>query len=237
VNGIGDMDLKRLKKVIDSYMSLVPEVKKYCERCLNVRRYDGNVVLMVVDASFVSLGLNYFTAIIPKVFEFKQEFVDSGKIKSLKDLAEYNLEELITVWKNKRSWNVAREIASYLSKLDNNDRKALIKWARQSSFENWKSDPIGEIKGVGINTYQYLRMMGGIDTVMPDKIVKRVFKEIFDECDLEMPKDDLEFIKKIEEIAKLTKYKPIELCWMTWLVQYEGDEIRIKKYSEIMSKI
>jgi len=40
---------------------------------------------------------------------------------------------------------------------------------RNAKLENWREDPIGRIKGVGLITFQYLRMMGGIDTVMPDK--------------------------------------------------------------------
>ncbi|RLI71950.1 hypothetical protein DRO97_09345 [Archaeoglobales archaeon] len=213
-----------LKKIIDNYMQLVPEVKKYCKDCLNVKRYGGNVVLMVVDASFVSLGINYFKVIVPKVLEFKQRFVDSGEITSLGDLSKHSINELTTIWKNKRSWNVAKEISSYLSKLSKDDKKALIKWAKNSKLEGWKNDPIGRIKGVGINTYQYLRMMGGIGTVMPDKIVRRVFKEIFDECGLDMPKDDLEFIREIKRIAELTNYKPIELCWMTWFVRSRSQD-------------
>lgn len=37
-------------------------------------------------------------------------------------------------------------------------------------------DPIGSIKGVGLTTFQHLRMMGGINTVMSNKIVKRAIK-------------------------------------------------------------
>lgn len=229
--------MDRLREVIDSYMSNVPEVKEYCKRCLNIERYEGNVVLMVVDACFVSLGLNYFNAVVPKVFEFKEKFVDSGIIKSLSDLAGYDTGNLKEVWRNERSWNAAKEIAAYLSSLDRSDREALRKWAKNSSLENWKEDEIGKIKGVGINTYQYLRMMGGIDTVMPDKIVKKVFREIGRKAGVEIPEEDIQFVKKIEEIGKVTGYRPIELCWMTWLVQYEGDRMRIEKYSEIMKKI
>ncbi|HID42409.1 MAG TPA: hypothetical protein EYP30_01310 [Archaeoglobaceae archaeon] len=229
--------MDRLKEVIESYMSEVPEVIECCNRCLNVERYGGDVVLMIVDASFVSIGLNYFNAVIPKVFEFRERFVDSGKIRALKDLAKHDTDELTQIWKNRRSWNTAKEIASYLSKIDRDDRIALIKWAKNSSLEKWKKDPVGRIKGVGINTYQYLRMMGGVDTVMPDKIVKKVFREISEKAGIEVPDDNVEFVKKIEEIGKLTGYRPIELCWMTWLVQYEGDEMRIRKYAEIMKKI
>jgi hypothetical protein len=49
---------------------------------------------MVVDAAFTSIGLNYFTAVVPKVEEFNRKFVESGKIRSLKDLAESNVDEL-----------------------------------------------------------------------------------------------------------------------------------------------
>jgi hypothetical protein len=41
---------------------------------------------MVVDAAFTSIGLNYFTAVVPKVEEFSEKFVKSGKIKILKIL-------------------------------------------------------------------------------------------------------------------------------------------------------
>ncbi|MEM0172792.1 MAG: hypothetical protein QXE05_12905 [Nitrososphaeria archaeon] len=39
---------------------------------------------MVMDAAFTSIGLNYFTAVIPKVEKFNKKFVENEKIKSLK---------------------------------------------------------------------------------------------------------------------------------------------------------
>ena len=80
-------------------------------------------------------------------------------------------------------------------------------------------------------------MMGGIDTVMPDKIVKKVINEILVKAGLKSINNDIEFIKKVEEIAKVCGYKPIEVCWMTWLIQSEGKTMRIKKYSNILSKM
>jgi hypothetical protein len=123
---------------------------------------------MVVDAAFTSIGLNYFTAVVPKVEEFSKRFVESGRIKSLKELAEADINELREVWRNKRSWSIARYIASYLSTLSEDDKAALRAWAGNARLENWWEDPIGSIKGVGLVTFQYLRMMGGVDTVMPD---------------------------------------------------------------------
>jgi hypothetical protein len=226
-----------LREVVDSYMRGVPGLKEHCDRCLRTERWGGSVVLMVVDAAFTSIGLNYFTAVVPKVEEFSKRFVERGEIKSLKDLARASMRRLRTVWGNKRSWSIAREIASYLSTLSDDDREALRAWAGKASLENWREDPVGRIKGVGLITFQYLRMMGGVDTVMPDKIVKRVINEILVKAGLKPVSNDMEFIRKAEEVALACGYRPIELCWMTWLIQPEGRLMRIEKYSNILSKI
>jgi hypothetical protein len=227
-----------LKRVVDSYMQRVSGVEIYCDRCLRMERWGGSVVLMVVDAAFTSIGLNYFTAVVPKVEEFRRKFVESGWVRNLEALAEARVEELRKVWKNRRSWNIAKEIATYLSIMGvGDDKLALRTWARNASLEDWREDPIGRIKGVGLITFQYLRMMGGIDTVMPDKIVKRVINEILVKAGLEPVENNIEFVKKVEEIALACGYRPVELCWMTWLIQPEGKMTRIEKYSNILSKI
>lgn len=140
------------------------------------------------------------------------------------------------IWKNARSWKTAKAIGSYLSRTGD-DKSALRTWARNADLEEWREDPIGRIKGVGLVTFQYLRMMGGVDTVMPDKIVKRVINEILEKAGYEPVNNDLEFAKKAEEVALTCGYRPVELCWMTWLIQPEGKMMRMEKYSTILSKI
>ena len=225
-----------LKRAVDSYMLKVSGIDEHCNRCLRTERWGGSVVLMVVDAAFTSIGLNYFTAVVPKVEEFNKKFVESGRIRDLKALAEADIDELKKVWKNKRSWTMAKDTASYLSTIGD-EKSALRGWASSASLEKWREDPIGRIKGVGLITYQYLRMMGGVDTVMPDKIVKKVINEILEKADYEPVNNDMEFIRKAEEVALTCGYRPIELCWMTWLIQPEGKIMRMKKYSDILSKI
>jgi hypothetical protein len=231
----------KLKEVVDSYMRQVPEVRDYCERCLKTRRWDSNVVLMIVDAAFTSIGLNYFQAVVPKVEKFRKEFVESGKIRTLEDLATANNDELEKVWKNRRSWQMAKSVASYLAKIkrENNldDRQAFVYWAKHTRLDNWENDPIGKINGVGINSFQYLRMMGGIDTVMPDKIVKRVISEILAKANMKMPATDIEFVRLMERMAPDVGYRAIELCWMTWLVQSEAGMSRMEKYSALLHRI
>jgi hypothetical protein len=226
-----------LKGIVDDYMRKVSGLGGHCSRCLRTERWGGSVVLMVVDAAFTSIGLNYFTAVVPKVWEFNEKFVESGRIRKLVELAKADVDELRKVWRNRRSWVMAKNIASYLSTISEDDRLALRSWARNASLERWREDPVGRIKGVGLITFQYLRMMGGVDTVMPDKIVKRVINGILEGAGLKPVNNDMEFIRKAEEVAVACGYRPIELCWMTWLVQPEGKRMRMEKYSDILLKI
>jgi len=230
----------KLKDVVEIYMKRAPNVKEYCQRCLKTKRWYGNVVLMIVDAAFTSVGLNYFQTVVPKVEKFRKEFVETRKVKTIDDLLKMDDRELEKIWKNGRSWKMAKDIVSYLSEIKKekklNDREALIYWAKNSNIGNWKDDAIGKINGVGINTFQYLRMMGGVDTVMPDKIVKRVLNEVLGKSNIEIPDNDIEFIKLIENISKDSGYKAIELCWMTWL-QSENDTSKIEKHSRNLPKV
>jgi len=230
-----------LKEAVDSYMQQVPEVSDYIERCLRTERWDGNVVLMVVDAAFTSIGLNYFQSVVPRVEQFRQAFIVTGRIKTVEDLAAADTKELEKIWKNKRSWHMAKLVASYLAGIKKergfDDRQAFIYWAKNASLDNWDENPIGKIKGVGINSYQYLRMMGGIDTVMPDKIVKRVIAEMLARANVEMPSTDIEFVKFVERMAPDVGYKAIALCWMTWMIQSEAGMSRMKKYASLLPKI
>jgi hypothetical protein len=175
------------------------------------------------------------------VEQFRQVFVEAGKIGTLEDLAAANNAELEQVWRNKRSWQMAKSVASYLAGIKKekrfDDRQALIYWARHASLDDWETDQIGKIKGVGINSFQYLRMMGGIDTVMPDKIVKRVIAEMLTKANMKMPLTDIEFVKFMERMAPEVGYKAIALCWMTWMIQSEAGMSRMEKYAALLPKI
>lgn len=206
------------RKIIKSCFKNWDLLRKISNRCLKTKRWNGNVTLMVLDAAITSVGVNYFQVVVPKVRAFEKEFIKTMRIKSLSSLARFDFKEAFHIWKNTRSWQVAIEIAKYLSTLSENDKDSLRLWAKNSSLEQWKANPVGRIKGVGLITYQYLRMMGGVDTVMPDKIVKRVINEMLIKAG-EMPvHDDMEFIKKAEILAKQTGYSPVELCFITWFI-------------------
>jgi len=233
--------LEKLKEILNYYFSKIPELKYYCDRCLRTKRWGSSVPLMIIDASFTSIGLNYFTAVVPKVMKFKEDFVDKGIIKDLCDLAKFDYEKAFYIWRNERSWKMIKEISKYFCKLKKkknlSDKEVFRLWAEKANIYNFKNDPIGKIKGVGIVTFQYLRMMGGIDTIMPDKIVKRVLNKIFEEAGIKKEEDDLKFIEKVHKISEEINIRPIEMCWITWLIQKEGNNLRIEKYKEIMEII
>lgn len=223
-------------------MSRTTGLRKHCARCLETRRWGGSVVLMVVDAAFTSIGLNYFTAVVPNVVRFEKELLATGKVRTLEDISFLGLDQVQSIWRNRRSWQMANSVASYLQELavadSLDERGALRRWAANACLERWQEDPIGEINGVGITTFQYLRMMGGIDTAMPDKIVRRVVRQILDESRLAMPTEkDLELVNTIDRMAVLSGYRPIEICWMTWLIQTEGKVIRMEKYRQLLGRI
>jgi len=222
-------------------MKKVPMVHEHCNRCLASARWHSDAVLMVIDAAFDSIGLNYFQSVVPKVELFRKRYVQTGRVRSLEALAKADDSGLKEIWKNARSWQVAKKIASYLATVKKkyalDDRAALIHWAKNAPLSEWEKDPVGSINGVGINTYQYLRMMGGVDTVMPDKIVKKVIYEILSKANIPLPANDLDFIRLVEKLAPQTGYRAIELCWMTWLVQSEAGLSRTQKYASLLPKI
>lgn len=232
----------RICTVLGRWMVGVGDLRQHCDRCLDTRRWGGSVVLMVLDAAFTSIGLNYFTAVVPAVRRFEQDFVDTGRVVGLRHLAAIDPGEALPVWRNGRSWDVARGVAAYLAELSEagglDDRQALRRWATSTSVERWKGDPVGRVRGVGMATFQYLRMMGGVDTVMPDKIVRRVIGQVLYDAEMNLPVEgDLELVDTVGLLARVCGYRAVEMCWMTWMVQREGAMIRMEKYRDILGKI
>lgn len=64
--------------------------------------------------------------------------------------------------------------------------------------------------------------------IKTDKIDTKVVKQILDEAVLDMATEgDIELIRTISRMSKISGYKPVEICWMTWLIQPEGNMIRM----------
>lgn len=115
---------------------------------------------------------------------------------------------------NERCWRVAINICKVLDRIRiekglQSDFDALRFWAERANYVKWREDPIGKISGVGLITFQYLRMQAGVDTTMPDKIVKRVIERDFGI----KGKNDLEFIERMEKFSEEKGYSQTLICW------------------------
>jgi len=208
------------KRVEEIYGDVLEAAREGEERCFKGERWKGHAILIIVDAALDSIGLNYFQIVVPRVRRFYQDYVQTGQIATLEDLSKLTAEDsrLRGIMNNGRCWKAATNICKELVKIKErnhlgSDFAALRFWAERANHEGWRDDPIGKIPGVGLITFQYLRMQAGVDTTMPDKIVKREVERNFGV----KAKSDLEFIEKMGEFSRETGYSQTILCWAIWL--------------------
>lgn len=179
-----------------------------------------------MDAALDSIGLKYFQIVVPRVKQFYRNHVKTGQIVSLRNFSRLTPQDpsLRKIMNNERCWRAAINICKELNRIRKENRlksdfEALRFWAEKASYENWREDPIGKISGVGLITFQYLRMQAGVDTTMPDKIVKRAVLKNFGI----KAKNDIDFIKKMEAFSKETGYSQVLLCWAIWLKESDAE--------------
>ncbi len=219
-------------------MSKAPLLKSFTVRCLNSMRWGGSAVLMVVDAAITSAGLSYFTAVIPRVLRFKELFYDSNRVRSFEELVETDEAQLLEVWRLRRVWKTAKGVAAALLKYEGPDDRAKLRaWAQGSRLNGWRDDPVGSVSGVGLVTYQYLRMMGGVDTAMPDRVVKRFVAREAQKVGVHVPMDDYGFVKFLEELGRRTGIRPVEVTWLSWLIDSEGNRVLSERYRGVLDLI
>ncbi len=210
------MDLRAIFE--ERFRNVIGAARAGEQRCLNGKRWNGNAVLIVVDAALDSSGLNYFNIVVPRVRRFYSEYVETCEICSFSDFARLSPDDarLRAIMNNRRVWHVAIEICRILNARRahfNSDFQALRDWAEHTHYDKWREDDIGRISGVGLITFQYLRMQAGVDTSMPDKIIKRVVADEFGIHE----NDDIEFIRAMERLSRAIGYSQLLLCWAIWL--------------------
>ncbi len=193
---------------------VVEEAEGFARLCSEGRRWGGNALLIILDACMDSTGLNYFTVVVPRVKKFREIYTKNRKIVKCSDFGKIKRKELMDFFGNERVWNVMNEICRFVSANSSgkNEIKTLKDWAEKADPLRFKEDEIGGIKGVGINTFQYLRIQSGVDTVMPDKIILRWINRNF--WGVKTPHDG---IAKGREIADRLGISQTALCWAIWI--------------------
>ena len=202
------------------FRSVLKEAQEYERKCLDGEIWNGNPVLMVVDAALTSIGINYFKLVVPLVEKLYNEYVKTGQIASFEDLARLSPEDrrLRGIIDNRRSWSVAISVCKELNMIrKENDLKsdfaALKSWADIADYEKWSEDRIGKIPGVGLVTFQYLRLQVGVNTTVPDRVIRRVAEKEFGI----KAKDSIDFIRKMQEHSSKAGFSQILFCWAAWL--------------------
>lgn len=191
------------------------EAKAFAQLCYEGKRWLGIPLLMIIDACFDSIGLNYFTVVFRKTKLFYDNYVKTGIITNCKDyLAKKGDQQVRQLINNDRVINCISEICKIVARSED-EFSWLKRWAENANPYRLKEDIIGKIKGIGISTFQYLRMQVGVDTIMPDKVI---IKWLNEKAGLNI-KSPEEAIEKGHKFAQKIGIRDTELCWAIWIAE------------------
>lgn len=162
--------------------------------------YD-NPVDVCIDA-VLSIRRKYNSFVIPRLEQFKQNYPDINTLSALsKMIHDLGPEQFCTAWNYNHSARV--EMLQSLTQrfLEYNEANnfqeelnGMKHWANSVSVSKYKDFGV---KGIGLATFQYLRMLLGVQTVKPDVHIKKA-------CGLALNRtvNDLEAIELIEQVSK-----------------------------------
>lgn len=108
-------------------------------------------------------------------------------------------------YKHESRINEIKEVASVFIKMKDNseedDLEVMQNWAKNTTYTN-KEDPILKVKGIGIATFQYLRILLGVETCKPDVQIKKFLETALNKDKTEKKFSEEEAIEIIEELSK-----------------------------------
>lgn len=210
-----------IQRLIDGCATEV-EYTAHAAKFLQLERWTGDdPLLLLADAAGTTTGQNYFAHVKPSVESFNTQFLNSGRITSFAELATLDKQDpdLKQIFEAHRKRHVLIEGADVFADLDGtDDLDRLQQWARNADPNHYSEDPFGRIAGVGLRTFQYLRMIAGTDTVKPDIQVQRFIETLAEETgnpNLD-PSTDKSVLESCQWIADDTDYRMIELDQIAW---------------------
>ncbi|WP_207590610.1 hypothetical protein [Halomontanus rarus] len=219
----------RVQTVLDRYADGTP-YEQLAAAFLDLERWTGDdPVLLLAEAAASTTGQGYFTGVKPTVERFRETFVDAGRAKTFDELAALRLEDdaLVEVFGAERKRHVLLEAARvFAERPAADDLEALQSWAGSADYYRYDEDPIGRIGGVGPATFQYLRMLAGVDTAKPDPAVTSFVETVGDE--IESPSldasDPRRAVASCEWLAIASSYRTIEIDQLAWWLRAGADE-------------
>lgn len=213
--------MSTVQEVLDRYAEGTP-YEEFARAFVDFERWTGDdPVCLLAEAAASTTGQNYFTGVKPSVERFRETFVSTGRVETFDDLVELSLEDpsLVDVFGAMRKRHVLCEAARvFVARPEADDLEALQAWASEADFYHYRTDPIGAISGVGPASFQYLRMLAGIDAVKPDSAVTRFVEAVADELDSSAldASDPFRAVASCEWMAMVTSYRPLEIDQLAW---------------------
>ena len=210
-----------LQECLDTYAA-DSDYTAHAGKFLQLDRWTGDdPLLLLADAAGTTTGQNYFAQVKPSVEAFQTQFLDTGRITSFGELATLDqqnpaLTEIFEAHRKRRVLSRGADVFAILDGEDDLDR--LQQWARDADPTTYSEDPFGRIRGVGLRTFQYLRMIAGIDTAKPDIQVRRFIEALAEATDNPHldASTDITVLESCQWISDKTDYRMIELDQMAW---------------------
>lgn len=213
--------MTKIQEAVDRYAEQVDYTER-AETFLQLNRWTGeDPLLLLADAAGTTTGQNYFIHVKPSAESFKEQFLASGRLTSFDKLAclDPDHPELLEIFEATRKRRVLIQGAEVLSNIDGQDDLSSLKmWAESADPFDYSKNPFGRIQGVGLRTFQFLRMNAGVDTLKPDIQVKRFVEELKESTgrpELDFS-NDKSVLKSCKWLSQRTGYRMIELDQIVW---------------------
>lgn len=216
------------QNVLDAYASKAePQYETHAEKFRSLTRWtEDDPVLLVMDAVGSASGLNYADIVKPNVEQFCDEFIETGRVASFTDMVTLednaDFEEEFTIGRPELAYKIPQALLDQTQQ-ETDDLTILQEWAESATPESYRCDPVGDIKGIGLATFQYLRMIAGANTAKPDIQVKRFIETLEREHpELEVNAGGpLERLHSVQWLADQTSYSMVEIDQIAWWVGSE----------------
>ena len=217
------------------------DVNKYADYLISKGIYDDvinhenetlydNMACICVDL-VLSINRKYYDFVVPRVKHFQDTYQDVRTLKEILNLINHiGTENFASVWNYNHLQRVLllENVVSYLNQLHeklsknnytDNEIEVLRKWAKEVSL---KDNEFMRIKGIGVATAQYLRILLGVDTVKPDVHIKSSLNEVYNK-----KFSDAQAIETIEAVSHILKVNVRSVDKFVWKLRASnsGNEI------------
>lgn len=183
--------------------------------------------LCCIDA-VLSINRNYKKFVVPRLEHFRRNF---SEIKGLLDLkkmlnsmkSEIFAKDVIKYKDINRVFLLNRVVDKLLEKSQyqndvNNELRLLKHWAESVDADE---KLYFDVNGIGLATFQYIRMLFGANTIKPDVHIKRFIQDA-----TKKKMSDYMIISLLENIAKKINIDPLVLDHTIWRKYSKQDNIK-----------